>query len=129
MAVPQGSATLNTAYFDALIARINGFDVCADLQAAVNDATSSIGDVKAAINAEMAKLAPILALLTAPTSLGALITWAQNMINGVLQPIYQPYLTYEAQLIALATEISRLTAAISAAEARITSCSISIPTI
>jgi hypothetical protein len=128
MADPQGSTTLNTAWIDSVIAQVNAIQSCGGLQGVVDDAMGSLSAVKAAIEAEMAAIAPILALLTAPgANLSALATWIGNYISHVLAPQYAPYTTYVTQLTLLITKVGQLTAAIAAAEARILNCSITIP--
>ena len=125
--VPQGSTLLNTEYFDNLIETANNIQTCAELQLVANEAMASLGAVKEALNDEIAKLAPILALLTAPgVNLGQVVTWITNFIDGVLRPMYEPYITYEAQLILLTAKIAELTAALNDAAARIPHCTIHI---
>ena len=122
----QGSQIVNLSYFTNLTASINGASSCAELQALVTQAFSSLAAQEAAIKAELAALQPILALLSPPT-LGSIITWVTSFISLVLTPMIKPTITYAAQLTALAAQISALIAAISAAQAKFPSCSISIP--
>lgn len=127
---PQGSATLNTTVIDNMIAQVNACNVCADLQAMVSAAFASLAPIKAAINAEITSLEAAAGSLTPPgASLTGIVTWITDLINNVLTPILKPLQTYIAQLTLLESKIAELTTAIAAAEARITSCSISIPSI
>jgi hypothetical protein len=127
---PQGSTALNSEFFTDLIAQINAIDLCADLQVVVNEAFASLSAVKAAIEAEIASLDPILALLTAPgANLGAIVTWIEGLITHVLTPYTIPIATYTAQLAQLASQIAAVIAAVEAAAARIVNCTITIPSI
>lgn len=126
----QGSQLVNTDYITNLTNSINAAGSCAELQVLVNQAFSSLGSIKAGINAELASLAPILALLTLPSaSPGAIVSWLTGFVTNVLTPQLKPTITYAAQLTALGAQIASLTAAINTAMARIPSCSISIPAI
>jgi hypothetical protein len=129
MGYPQGSANLNPHYFDDLIDQINRISLCAELQEVVNTVMADLQAEKNAIEAQIEALLPIAELLSLPTDLGSVISWIGNLVNSVIKPIYQPYLTYAEQLIAFATQIARLISAIEAAAARLESCSITIPVI
>lgn len=129
MSNPQGSEVLNTAVFTAAEAQIAGCTSCATLQALVNQ---TVGDLNAFIQGlidQNALLGPMQALLTAPTSPTAAVTWITNYITNVLTPQLAVYATYAAKATALATAVTNLTNAISTAESNIKGCSISIPTI
>jgi hypothetical protein len=126
--IPQGSTSLNAEMFAQLRARIDACDVCADLQAIVNEAFASLSALKAAIDEELERLAPILALLTVPAvNPGAIVSWISDYITSVLTPQIKPYLVQIEQLQKIVTEIAAVTASIQAAAARMTNCSISIP--
>lgn len=128
--VPQGSAPLNSGYFTALIAQINAINTCSELQTLTNDAFASLAPIKTAINAEIASLMPALSLMTMPSAdPTAIVSWIGNLITSVITPFVKPYQTYMTQLTQLTQDIAMLSAAIAAAEARMTSCTISIPAI
>ena len=126
---PQGSSIVNTAYFDAAIATVNAIPTCADLTKFALDELVSLAATKDGINAQLADLEPLLALLTIPTNPAQLLTWASNFITSYLAPQLAPYTTYTAQLIAYEAQIARLVAAITAKAASIPNCTISLPSI
>lgn len=119
---PQGTALVNTAYFDSLIAQVNAIDLCADLQAFVNEIMASLQAEVTAIEAKIAALAPI---ITLPTDLASVITWITNFVD----PEIQAALNYANQVTQLVAKIAELATAIENAAARLTSCTISIPAI
>jgi hypothetical protein len=124
---PQGSATLNVAALTSLQSRIERAGSCAELAALVTEHFASLSAVKAAIAAESAAIAPILALLEAPTNPAALITWVENFITGFLTPYVKPYVTLAQQLVQLEAQVVTLTAAIEARAAQFESCVVGIP--
>lgn len=124
---PQGTALLNAAFFASLTAQAQNIETCAELQALATTAMASIQAEKNAIEAQITALAPILALLTAPTSPTAAVTWIANFITGVLTPQYKPYLNYATQLTDLAASIASFTSAIESAAALIPSCTVTVP--
>lgn len=126
---PQGLSAFNKAYFDALTIRINAITDCSELQAAVNDAFGAIQAQSDAITAQMATIAPMLALLKPPTSLAAIISWLSTFITSFLTPYLKPYITYAVQVAELAAAIAALTEAVRHASLHITTCTISVPTV
>jgi hypothetical protein len=90
---------------------------------------ASINAELAGINAQISALAPILSLLTAPTDLGSLLTFATGLITNVLTPMYRPYLTAETQLTELAAQYAALASAIASAAAKLESCTITVPSL
>lgn len=127
---PQGTAPTNPDVFQQLTAEVNQITVCADLQAFVARAFATISAEEAAIQSQIAALAPILKLLTIPAvNPAAIVSWISDFISGFLTPYYKPQVTLLAQLTQLATEVAALTAAIEAAASRITNCSVLVPAI
>jgi hypothetical protein len=125
---PQGTSVLNAAYFTALTAEINNLQTCAELQALATTVMASIQAEKNAIEAQLAALAPILALLTVPgANLSAIVSWISNFITSVLTPIYLPYINYATQLAQLTAAVATLATAIENAAANITSCTVTVP--
>lgn len=116
----------NADYIDALTAKINSVDLCADLQDAVDGVMAELQEQADGLVAELEKYAPLLALLTIPINPAEVITWIQNFITTKLTMEIQPYYVMLDQQIALITAIANLTAAIEAKAASIGSCSISI---
>jgi hypothetical protein len=130
MSVPQGSTPFNTEYFTSATNRINAAKSCVELQALVTDVFGSLASVQAAITAQLAAVEPILALLTPPASNpGAIVTWLESFITDFLTPYTKPAVTCAAQLALLTAQIAALTSAITSAQAKFTSCSITVPAI
>ncbi|NID15375.1 hypothetical protein [Luteibacter yeojuensis] len=124
---PQGSALLNVDYFNNLQASIDGVSSCEELQQIASDAMASIAATQDAITAELAKLQPILVLLSAPGLNPAdIVSWITNFITSFLTPYTLPTVTYVAQLEELASKISSLQAAFSAASLKFPNCHIGL---
>ena len=121
---------LNTQYFNDIISQINNVEDAVSLQNLVNTVYADISLLESTMTGQLDLLAPIGALLTPPTNPAAVITWIENLITGVLTPMYKPYLTQVAQLAALPAEIAAMTAAIeSVAESKFPTITITIPSI
>jgi phage-related minor tail protein len=123
---PQGQSLIDTSYFTSLTAQINGIQgtgACAVLQEVVNDAAASINAGLAAIRAQITALLPATQLPTA--SLGSIVTWIENFA----EPLIKAYNNLIATEAAILSAVASLVAAITAAAARLVSCSITIPTI
>ena len=122
-----GQPDQGPTYIQQLTAEINSIDACAELQMLANEAMATIQGEINQIEDELASLVPIKVLLTIPgASLSAIVNWIGNFINGVLVPIYAPFLKYEMQLLQTVRDIAALTQALEAAASRITHCSLSI---
>lgn len=119
---PQGTALVNTAYFDSLIAEINSINLCADLQAVVNQVMASLQAEISGIEAQIAALAPI---ITLPTDLPSVITWITHFVD----PQITAAANYAIQVEQMVAKISALASAIESAAARLESCTITVPTI
>lgn len=126
--IPQGSALINTDHFVNIIDSINNVEACDELQELVNSSMASINAVKANITAELAKLMPVLALTSPPgANLTGIVTWITDFIDLTLTPMVKPTITYADQLTATLAEIAKVVTAIEAAAARLTTCSITMP--
>lgn len=123
----QGSEILDTQYFSALTDQVNACTSCAQLQALTTQSGQSVNAVKAALNAQIALLAPALALLSAPTDPTAVVTWVSNFITHVLTPLLLPSSNYALKLTALTAQIGALASAINSKAATIPGCSVAIP--
>ena len=126
--IPQGSEIFNTQQIAALTTQVSAAASCADLQNLATDSIQSLLAYEDAINSQLAELAPMLALLTAPTSPTAVVTWVENYITNLLTPYLKPYVTYGTQLTEIAAQLAALEAAITSKAAEFTSCTITIPT-
>ena len=122
---PQGTGVTNPAYFADLTAQINaieGTDACAQVQALVDTAFASL---QAQITAIKHLIDSLLPQTTVPSDLGSVIAW----IKSFQAPILKAYNDAIAQLEAVQASIAALATAIANAAARLTSCTITIPTI
>jgi hypothetical protein len=127
---PQGTGPINLAQFTHMTAAINGARSCAELEALVIQAFGSLGAVKSAITSELAAVEPILALLTPPgANLSEIVTYIEKLITAFITPLAKPAVTYASQITALTVQIAALTAAISSAQAKFHSCSITVPSL
>jgi prefoldin subunit 5 len=88
----------------------------------VNEVFASL---QAEVNAIEAQIEALLPIITIPTDLPSVIRWITNFID----PQLAAYANYARQVAELITKISELTTAIENAASRITSCSITVPTI
>lgn len=123
---PQGSQIVNVEYFTSLTQQVNSASSCAELQALVTKAINSINATTAAITAQLALLAPMVALLSPPANPTAAVTWISNFITSYLTPQLASYTAYAAQQTALTAQIATLTAAINSKASEFTGCTISI---
>ena len=117
---------LPSGWFTQLQARISAAQSAAEVQAIVNEAFATIALLQSTIASQLSFLEPIEALLTPPTTPTALITWVGSFITGFLTPYLKPLVNLAAQATALEAEVTTLTAAIAAAEARL-AAEITIP--
>lgn len=128
MSLPTCFSLLNLSYFTNLQSQIAVVKTEAELQALVDKVFSDISMLESTITSQIAKLAPLLGLVTAPTSPSEVITWIGTFITGFLTPYLIPYATMAAQLTALATQVALLTTEINNAASRL-GVSITIPAI
>lgn len=124
---PQGSGLINLEQYASMKDRINGAGSCSQLQIIASQILTSLNAENAAILSQLEKLAPIAALLEAPTSPEDVITWVSDFINGVLQPLYAPALVYPAQITARTAAILELTNTIAEKAQEFSECSITLP--
>src|ERR1700690_4356937 len=99
----QNTATIETQWLNNLTAKINSLNLCADLQAVINEVFAYIQARVTQIEALVATLAIVEELLSIPTDLDAALTWIENCITLVIGPYYKQYLTCIAQLTAIVT--------------------------
>lgn len=125
--VPQGSTLFNAAYFDSLIAAIDSVESPVELQGLVDDAAGAITPVQAAITAQLAKVAPLAALLSPPSSPDAAVTWISSFITNFLTPLAAPAITLPAQAALLTTKSAEVAAAVARARDRIPGCTVTTP--
>ena len=126
----QGCHLFNVQQFQAMIAQFDSIDVSvgipsidvqAQVQALIDEAMNPILGVQAAINAQIALLAPLISI---PTDLGSVISWLTTFIDT---SFVIPHTNLIAQEAAMIAQIAALTASIASLEARL-GISITIPT-
>jgi hypothetical protein len=120
------SGPINPDYYSNLIIQIEAATSCAQLQQIANEIAKTMRDQVAAINAQMAAIQPILALLSPPTSPDAAVSWIGNLISAVLTPMAKPYISYAAQLALMMAEIPNLLSAIENTKLKFPSCTINV---
>jgi len=126
---PQGAGLINTAYYEGLIAQVQAIENCDALNQAVTTIFASIQAEKTAIEQQIARYQPLLALLTPPTTPNAVVGWVSNFISLYLTPQIQPFYTYTTQLATLVTTIEHLVSEIEAAAGRIPTCQVVVPSL
>lgn len=121
-------SVINADYFTSLTGQVNQCTSCAQLQSTVSAAMPAINDAQAAATAQLAKITPMLALLTAPSAdPSAIVTYLSTLISSYLTPQLAPSVTLAAQLTAQTAAITALTAAITSKASQFPSCSVTIP--
>lgn len=128
--LPQGTLPVNLDYFTSLQKRIDGIGSCEQLKELTEEAYATITASMDGINAQIALLEPILALLTAPAAdPDKIVTWITTFITSFLTPYVRPYTIYASQLTELTTKMAEIEAAISSAALKFPSCDVPIPSL
>lgn len=125
--MPSSSPLVNTQYFTNLTAEINSVPDCARLTVLAENALAALAAQQTSIMSQMVDLAPIEALLQAPTSPTQVVQWVEAYITDMIAPEYGAYLKYVQQLAALQAAAVGVGAAIENASAKLTSCGITVP--
>lgn len=118
---------LNLTATDKLIEAIDSAETPVELQALANRSTEALAPVKAGINAQIEKYAPLVALATPPDSPAAAVTWITNFINDYLQQMIAPALTLPLQSAELIAKQAEVVAAVERANQRIPNCNVTVP--
>lgn len=124
---PQGSSIINTEQIDSLKARVESCNTCEQLQEVTTEVMETIEAEKDAILAQIAKFAPLAALLEIPTDPQEVIDWITGLINDFLKPMLTPSATYQLQLTAITAASVDLVDTINKKKDEIASCSIDFP--
>jgi hypothetical protein len=127
MSVAQGSTIFNTQVIDTITAQVNAAQSCAELQALITSRMDSLIATKLGINDQIALLAPLVSLVTAPTNPAEVLTWITNFITGFLEPYILPYNNYSLQLIQFEAQVTTLVAAMTAKANSFEHCTVTIP--
>lgn len=120
-------AVVNTEYYAELIKQIDSAASCAALQAQTNTIVASLKEQLSQAEAQLAKVQPVLALLTPPTSPDDVIDWIQGLIDSVIKPLAAPAATYTAQIADMTVGIANVINAINAKAAEFQNCEITPP--
>jgi hypothetical protein len=126
---PQGTGVIDTGYFNATLSAVNGASSCQELQAIAKHAMASFAAFESSIATQLALIAPMLQLLTAPTSPNAVVTWVQTFITVYLAPQLTAATTYTAKTTALLAQVAAITEAIVAKAKQFTSCVVSVQSV
>ena len=127
----QGCHLFNIQQFVSLTNQLNAIQIVpgtptaqvqAQIQALIDDALNPILGVQAAINQQIAILAPLTSI---PTDLGSVISWITNFINSSIVVPHSNLIAQEAVLVA---QLASLAATITSLESRL-GISITIPTV
>ena len=124
---PQGSSIINTEQIDSLKARVESCNTCEQLQEVTTSVMETIDAEKDAILAQIAKFAPLAALLEIPADPQEVIDWITGFINDFLKPMLTPSTTYQLQLAAITAASVDLIDTINKKKNEIASCSIDFP--
>lgn len=125
---PQGSSIINTSQYESMTERVESVKSCEQLQQVGAEIIASLNAETAAITAQFDKVAPLLALLEAPTDPSAVIDWIQGLIENLITPLALPAITFPAQIAARTVAITDLIDAINKKASEFQECSITLPT-
>jgi hypothetical protein len=115
-ALPPCFQPINTEWFNAITLQLGAVTTGTELQNLVNQAFGTIGLVNSTIEGQIALLAPLNALLTAPEADPTkIVTWITSFITDFLTPYLMPYTKMALQLTDIAAQVTTLTAAAHAA--------------
>jgi len=120
----QGQSIINTDQFDSTIKQIENAANCEELRELAANALEQLSAQQQAITDQLAKVQPLLALLSVPSSPDAVVTWVKDFIEDYLTPQFKPAISYPTQLAQIAQQISNLQSAISSVSGRFPNCSL-----
>lgn len=120
-------AVINVTYFDNLIKQIDDVTTCAELQSVTTSVLTQMQNQLSVIEEQLAKVQPILALLTPPVSPDDIIDWITGLIENVIQPLAAPAAGYQAQIVAIGVKTTEITNKIQEKASQFISCEIVQP--
>lgn len=120
-------AVINTEYYAQLIKQIDDVTSCAELQSVSKVIIESLQAQLKVAEDLLAKVAPILDLLTPPTSPDDVIDWIKGLIDEVITPLAQPALTYQIQIAAMSVSLAEIIDKINEKASLFTDCEITQP--
>jgi len=121
-------SSINQEYFDNVNKSIEGCKSCKELQEVIDKQSPAINDLQNSINAQLAILAPMLALESLPAANPtAIVTWISSFITLVILPQIKPNITYATQLAEISNQINNLTNSINVAKLKFPNCNIDNP--
>jgi hypothetical protein len=115
---------INTEYYANVLKQIDEVTSCTQLQATTNQVIADIQKQIEVITAQIEKIAPIAALLEAPTSPDEVIEWISGLIEGVIKPLVAPIVTYQSQTAALVITLGQVINKINEKAADFNNCEI-----
>ena len=100
--------TINTEYYANVLKQIDEVTSCAHLQATADIVINDIKKQIDVITAQIAQIAPIAALLEAPTSPDDVVEWIKGLVDSVIKPLVAPIVTYQSQSAALVLTLGQI---------------------
>lgn len=130
--IPQGTAVINTAYFDNIIDQLNGLsnleqEACAYLQQVIEQVFADIEAQIQSLLDKLQKLIPPLEIFPLPQSLQDLITWAEKVAKSIAGPALAAYATVVINITLIATKVAEIQQAIQSVLSNGLNCSPNIP--
>lgn len=123
------SGLVNAAFFLAQAERMAVAEGCAELNALISEAFQTVADTENAITAQLAALAPYLALLHPPSDLPSLLAYINKFIAVFIGPQAAAYALMIEQQAALVIQTALLAEKAAEAALRFPTCEIAIPTL
>lgn len=122
------TSSINTAYFDHLVAQLNSIGDCAELNREAHKAADYVLGQEAQLKQLLQDLAPFLELIEDPAAeLPKIVEWIKKFIAASISPKVAAYYQTLQDIEALAQQSARVVQAAQAAESRITSCVVNLP--
>lgn len=115
---------INTDYYTQLIKQIDDVTSCAELQLASTAIIKSLQEQLQAAQDQLAKVQPLLDLLTPPTSPDEVIDWITGLIDNLIAPLAKPALSYQIQIAAMSASLIEVIDKINEKASLFTDCEI-----
>jgi ABC-type hemin transport system substrate-binding protein len=115
---------INTDYYTQLIKQIDDVTSCAELQLASTAIIQSLQKQLQAAEDQLAKVQPLLDLLTPPASPDDIINWITGLIDNLITPLAAPALSYQIQIVAMTASLAEVIDKINEKASLFTDCEI-----
>lgn len=124
---PQGSSIINTSQYDSMTKRVESVTSCEQLNSVGTEILDSLKAETDAITDQLDKVAPLIALLTAPTDPAEVIEWIKGLIDNLITPLAKPAITLPLQITARTAAITELVNAINKKASEFQECTLTLP--